>query len=113
MCVAHQNKRKAKMMGGRGFCRLWAGETQQKIVRLLRSRAGINPLATKNTLHPQQALTPQIKVLPAESHASRGVMALSYHELSVENAVIPFSLSLPSNDSSVCPATFEMEHFRR
>jgi len=60
-----------------------------------------------------KGLTPKIKVLPAESHARRGIMALSYHELSVENAVIPFSLSLPSNDSSVCPATFEMEHFRR
>ena len=40
-------------------------------------------------------------------------MALLHHELSAENTVIPFSLSLPSNDSSVCPATFEMEHFRR
>jgi hypothetical protein len=51
---------------------------------------------------------PKIKVLPAESHASRGVMALSHHELSVENAVIPFSLSLPPVNRG-CPATFEME----
>jgi hypothetical protein len=61
----------------------------------------------------QQVLTPKIKVLPAKSHASRGVMALSHHELSVENAVIPFSLSLPPSESSVCPALFEMEHLCR
>ncbi|MGF6556693.1 hypothetical protein ABIA48_003073 [Pseudomonas sp. S30_BP2TU TE3576] len=40
-------------------------------------------------------------------------MALSYHELSVENAVIPFSLNLSPNDSAACPATFEMEYFHR
>ncbi|VVN94141.1 hypothetical protein PS726_02117 [Pseudomonas fluorescens] len=40
-------------------------------------------------------------------------MALSYHELSVENAVIPFSLNLPPNEPAACPVTFEMEHFHR
>jgi phosphomannomutase/phosphoglucomutase len=35
-------------------------------------------------------------------------MAFSHHELSVENAVIPFSLSLPSH-SQAGPTTFEME----
>ncbi|PTT32828.1 hypothetical protein DBR18_02895 [Pseudomonas sp. HMWF021] len=61
----------------------------------------------------QQVLAPKIKVLADASHARQGVMALSHHELSVENAVIPFSLSLPSSESSVCPALFEMEHLCR
>ncbi|POA19903.1 hypothetical protein [Pseudomonas sp. FW305-3-2-15-E-TSA2] len=60
-----------------------------------------------------EGLPPEIKVLPAAGHARRGVMALSHHELSAENAVIPFSLSLPPSESSVCPATFEMEHLCR
>ncbi|CAI8987773.1 conserved hypothetical protein [Pseudomonas sp. IT-P74] len=42
-----------------------------------------------------------------------GIMALSQHELSAENAVIPFSLNLLPNESAACPATFEMEHFHR
>jgi len=67
----------------------------------------------KNTQIHLQALPLKIKALTGQSHAVQGVMALSHHELSVENAVIPFSLSLPPSESSVCPATFEMEHFRR
>ena len=58
-------------------------------------------------------LTPKIELLANQSHAPRCIMALSYHELWVENAVIPFSLNPPSNELTVCPATFEMEHFRR
>jgi hypothetical protein len=42
-----------------------------------------------------------------------GGMAFSHHELSVENAVIPFSLNRPTNISQASPATFEMEHFYR
>jgi hypothetical protein len=60
-----------------------------------------------------QRLVPKIKALPGQTLAAMGVMALSHHELSVEIAVIPFSLSLPPNDSAACPATFEMEHFHR
>jgi hypothetical protein len=60
-----------------------------------------------------QRLAPKIKALPGQTLAIRGVMALSHHELSVENAVIPFSLNLSPNDSAACPATFEMEHFHR
>ncbi|AZV29763.1 hypothetical protein CT157_28250 [Pseudomonas syringae] len=67
----------------------------------------------KNTQNHLEALPLKIKALAGQSHAAQGVMALSHHELSVKTAVIPFSLSLPSNESSVCPATFEMEHFRR
>jgi hypothetical protein len=40
-------------------------------------------------------------------------MAFTHHELSAENAVIPFSLSLPTSFSSAGPATFEMEHFQK
>jgi len=41
-----------------------------------------------------------------------GVMAFSHHELSAENAVIPFSLRLPASSSSASPITFKMEHFQ-
>lgn len=41
------------------------------------------------------------------------VMALSHHELSVENAVISFSLSLSTRCSQAGSATFEMEHSHR
>ncbi len=45
--------------------------------------------------------------------AETGVMAFAHHELSVENAVIPFSLRLPTSYSMAGPVTFEMEHFHR
>ncbi|PMU11670.1 hypothetical protein C1Y11_06025 [Pseudomonas sp. FW305-20] len=55
----------------------------------------------------------KIKALAAPLHADVGVMAFSHHELSVENTVIPFSLSLPTSFSPAGPATFEMEHSYR
>jgi hypothetical protein len=60
-----------------------------------------------------QGLAPKIKALPGQTLAVTGIMALSQHELSAENAVIPFSLNLLPNESAACPATFEMEHFHR
>ncbi|KRP73007.1 hypothetical protein TX23_09590 [Pseudomonas paralactis] len=36
-------------------------------------------------------------------------MALLHHELSAENAVIPFSLSLPASHLSGQPCPFQME----
>ncbi|KAB0485590.1 hypothetical protein F7R15_11400 [Pseudomonas reinekei] len=55
----------------------------------------------------------KIEVLAGRKAADIAGMALSHHELSVENAVIPFSLNLSPNISVTCPATFEMEHFHR
>ncbi|PPA05520.1 hypothetical protein C4E44_03475 [Pseudomonas sp. MWU12-2312b] len=49
-----------------------------------------------------------MKALANQLVADFARMAFSHHELSVENAVIPFSLSLPSH-SQAGPATFEME----
>jgi hypothetical protein len=60
-----------------------------------------------------EGLPLKIKALAGHLLADAGGMAFSHHELSVENAVIPFSLSLPPSESSVCPATFEMEHLCR
>jgi hypothetical protein len=60
-----------------------------------------------------EGLPLKIKALAGQITADVTGMAFSHHELSVENTVIPFSLSLPTNDSPVCPATFEMEHFHR
>ena len=42
--------------------------------------------------------------------ADAGGMAFSCHELSAQNAVIPFSLSLLASFLRQGPATFEMEH---
>ncbi|OYQ16232.1 hypothetical protein B7L09_18055 [Pseudomonas mandelii] len=59
-----------------------------------------------------QGLTLEIKALAVQMLSETGVMAFSYHELSVENAVIPFSLRLLTSSSQTGPATFEMEHFQ-
>jgi hypothetical protein len=59
-----------------------------------------------------EGLPPKIKALAGHSHAIAGGMAFTHHELSVENAVIPFSLCLPASSSPAGPATFEMEHFQ-
>jgi hypothetical protein len=60
-----------------------------------------------------EGLLPKIKVLAAPGSANPGGMAFSHHELSVENAVIPFSLSRPMHLSQAGTATFEMEHSHR
>jgi len=39
-------------------------------------------------------------------------MAFAHHELSVENAVIPFSLNLPTSSSQQVLPPFEMEQFQ-
>jgi hypothetical protein len=59
-----------------------------------------------------EALPPKIKALTGHYLANAGGMAFTHHELSVENAVIPFSLCLPTSSSQTGPATFEMEHFQ-
>jgi hypothetical protein len=51
----------------------------------------------------------KIKTLAGKMLADVGGMAFSHHELSVENAVIPFSLRLPTTSLQAGPATFEME----
>lgn len=45
------------------------------------------------------------------NHAGKAMtpMALLHHELSPENAVIPFSLSLPASHISGQPCPFQME----
>ena len=60
-----------------------------------------------------KGLPPKIKALAGHSLANAGDMAFTHHELSAENAVIPFSLSQPTNFSQACPATLEMEHFQK
>ncbi|WP_148053195.1 hypothetical protein [Pseudomonas frederiksbergensis] len=55
----------------------------------------------------------EINGLASQMLADAGVMAFAHHELSVENAVIPFSLSLPTSTSQVGPVTFEMEQSHR
>jgi hypothetical protein len=55
----------------------------------------------------------EIKGLAGQMRANTRVMAFAHHELSVENAVIPFSLSRPTHFSQACPVTFEMEHSYR
>jgi hypothetical protein len=59
-----------------------------------------------------EGLPPKIKALTDHYPANAGGMAFSHHELSVENAVIPFSLRLLTSSSQTGPATFEMEHFQ-
>jgi hypothetical protein len=59
-----------------------------------------------------EGLPLKIKALAGQILAGVGVMAFSHHELSVENAVIPFSLSRPTSISPPGPATFKMEHFQ-
>ncbi len=44
----------------------------------------------------RQYLSIKINVLPKKNDRSRAAMAFVHHELSAENAVIPFSLSLPA-----------------
>ncbi|TWS10318.1 hypothetical protein FJD35_10970 [Pseudomonas mandelii] len=60
-----------------------------------------------------EGLPPKIKALTDHYPANAGGMAFSHHELSVENAVIPFSLSPPTRFSRTGPVTFEMEHSHR
>jgi hypothetical protein len=60
-----------------------------------------------------EGLPLKIKALNDQLLADADGMAFSHHELSVENAVIPFSLSLPTSFSLAGPATFEMEHSYR
>jgi hypothetical protein len=60
-----------------------------------------------------ERLPPKIKALTGHSVADAGDMAFAHHELSAENAVIPFSLSLPTSVSQAGLATFEMEHFQK
>jgi hypothetical protein len=59
-----------------------------------------------------QYFTLEIKAMDGQMLSKTGVMAFSHHELSVENAVIPFSLRLPASSSSASPITFKMEHFQ-
>jgi hypothetical protein len=59
-----------------------------------------------------EGLPLEITALAAPLSADAGVMAFTHHELSVEKAVIPFSLHLPTSSSPAGPATFEMEHFQ-
>jgi hypothetical protein len=44
-----------------------------------------------------EGLPLNIKGLAGQMRADAAVMAFAHHELSVENAVIPFSLSLPTS----------------
>ena len=60
-----------------------------------------------------KGLPPKIKALAGHSLEDAGDMAFAHHELSAENAVIPFSLSQPTSFSQACPATLEMEHFQK
>jgi hypothetical protein len=60
-----------------------------------------------------EGLVPKIKALTGHYLVNAGGMAFTHHELSVENAVIPFSLSRPTHFSQACPVTFEMEHSYR
>ncbi|MCP1498678.1 hypothetical protein J2Y86_003385 [Pseudomonas migulae] len=60
-----------------------------------------------------EGLTLEIKALARQMLTETGVMAFSHHELSVENAVIPFSSNPPKRSSRAGPATFEMEHSYR
>ncbi|QCY09647.1 hypothetical protein ELQ88_02025 [Pseudomonas sp. MPC6] len=57
-----------------------------------------------------EGLRLKIKALASDSPAKAGGMAFTHHELSAENAVIPFSLSQPVSFSPTGPATFKMEH---
>jgi hypothetical protein len=59
-----------------------------------------------------EGLPLEIKALAVPISADAKVMAFTHHELSVEKAVIPFSLRLPASSSPAGPATFEMEHFQ-
>jgi hypothetical protein len=54
----------------------------------------------------------KIKALAGHWLADAGGMAFAHHELSAENVVIPFSLSLLASFSPTGPATLEMEHFQ-
>ncbi|WP_030132439.1 hypothetical protein [Pseudomonas sp. QTF5] len=60
-----------------------------------------------------EGLPLKIKALNGQLLADVDGMAFSHHELSVENTVIPFSLSLPTSFSPAGPATLEMEHFQK
>ncbi|URM29147.1 hypothetical protein LLY42_05900 [Pseudomonas frederiksbergensis] len=60
-----------------------------------------------------EGLPLKIKALAGQLLANADGMAFSHHELSVENTVIPFSLSLPASFSPTGPATFKMEHSYR
>jgi hypothetical protein len=57
-------------------------------------------------------LSLKIKALAVPLNADVGVMAFAHHELSVENDVIPFSLSLSTSSSQQVLPPFEMEHFQ-
>jgi hypothetical protein len=60
-----------------------------------------------------EGLPLEIKALAGQLLANADGMAFTHHELSAENAVIPFSLSLPTSFSPSGPATFKMEHSHR
>ncbi|MCE6977554.1 hypothetical protein EI534_09145 [Pseudomonas frederiksbergensis] len=60
-----------------------------------------------------EGLPLKIKTLAGKILAGVDGMAFSHHELSVENTVIPFSLSLQTSFSPAGPATFKMEHSYR
>ncbi|WP_191632890.1 hypothetical protein [Pseudomonas fluorescens] len=57
-----------------------------------------------------EGLPLKIKALAGHWLADTGDMAFAHHELSAENAVIPFSLSQPASYSQAGPATLKMEH---
>ncbi|TPG87420.1 hypothetical protein EAH74_02345 [Pseudomonas mandelii] len=59
-----------------------------------------------------EGLSLKINALAVPLHADVGVMAFTHHELSVEKAVIPFSLSLSTSSSQQVQPPFEMEHFQ-
>ncbi|RON36590.1 hypothetical protein [Pseudomonas brassicacearum] len=54
----------------------------------------------------------KIKALADQLLADADGMAFTHHELSVENAVIPFSLSLSTSSSQQVQPPFKMEHFQ-
>jgi hypothetical protein len=59
-----------------------------------------------------EGLSLEIKALTSQLLAALGIMAFAHHELSVENDVIPFSLSLTTSSSQQVQPPFEMEHFQ-
>jgi len=57
----------------------------------------------------QQDFASEIKVLSGQRRGTSAPMALLHHELSAENAVLPFSLSLPVSHIQGPPCPLSME----
>jgi hypothetical protein len=75
-------------------------------------RAGSHRFCTELQRRHLEGLPLKIKALASQLLADAAGMAFSHHELSVENAVIPFSLNLPASSSQQVQPPFEMEHFQ-